>query len=316
MIDTGGSGLDASTIGDAAPEFTLGGAAAAGVTVQGIPTLVGGGIYRYSFTGSFSEGPVSVTFPADAFADAAGTGNALASFSFTTLRLVSVGNVAVKEGNSGTTKAVFPVTLSSAGSTTVSVSYAAIAGTATAKSDFTAATGTVTFKPGETKKTITISVAGDKLYENDETFTVKLSSPVNVALGIDSATGTILNDDLPPTLSVADVAVKEGNAGTTTALFTLKLSAASGLPATVNYATADGTAIAGIDYQAASGSVTFAPGQTSKTVSVLVIGDTLDEPDETFRLALSSPAAASSAGRLPWGRSATTIPRRRSPLAT
>src|SRR5262249_22145043 len=95
-----------------------------------------------------------------------------------------------------------------------------------------------------------------------------------------------------PTLSVADVAVNEGNSGTTPATFTVTLSPASSQTVTVNYATADGTATAGSDYVAASGSLSFAPGVTSRTVTVAVNGDTVPELDEDFFLNLSSPTNA------------------------
>ncbi len=91
-----------------------------------------------------------------------------------------------------------------------------------------------------------------------------------------------------PGLSVADVSVAEGNAGTTPATFTVSLSAPSTQTITVGYATADGTAtVAGSDYQAASGTLTFSPGQTSKTVTVNINGDTSVESDEAFTLKLS-----------------------------
>src|SRR5262249_14659846 len=99
--------------------------------------------------------------------------------------------------------------------------------------------------------------------------------------------GTILDDDAPPALSIGDVAVTEGDSGTTDATFTVSLSAASGKTVTVDYATADGSAAAGDDYTAASGTLTFAPGETSKTVTVSVIGDRIDEDDETFVVNLS-----------------------------
>ena len=95
-----------------------------------------------------------------------------------------------------------------------------------------------------------------------------------------------------PVISVNDVSLNEGNSGTTNAVFTLTLSPASANAVTVNYATADGTATAGSDYTAVSGVVTFAAGQTSRTVSVPVLGDTVPEPDETFYLALTNPVGA------------------------
>src|SRR5262249_4772982 len=95
-------------------------------------------------------------------------------------------------------------------------------------------------------------------------------------------------DDLPPSLSINDVTQPEGNSGTTSFVFTVSLSQASGKTVTVNYATADGTATAGSDYTAASGTLSFAPGDLSKTVTVLVNGDTAVEPDETFFVKLTN----------------------------
>src|SRR6185436_15045629 len=88
----------------------------------------------------------------------------------------------------------------------------------------------------------------------------------------------------------------EGDSGTTTANFTVTLNPASGQQVTVQYATANGTATAGSDYQASSGTLTFAPGDTSKTVSITVNGDTLVEPDETFLVNLSNPSTGTNLG--------------------
>jgi hypothetical protein len=100
---------------------------------------------------------------------------------------------------------------------------------------------------------------------------------------------------LPPALRIGDVTVTEGNTGTRAATFTVTLSAASSQSVTVAYATGNGTATAGGDYQAASGTVTFAPGETAKTITVPVIGDRLGEPNETFVVNLSSPTNATLA---------------------
>jgi hypothetical protein len=99
----------------------------------------------------------------------------------------------------------------------------------------------------------------------------------------------------PPSITIGDATVAEGNTGTKAAPFTVTLSAASSQPVTVDYATADGTATAGSDYQAASGTLTFAPGETGKTVAVQVLGDRLPEPNETFVVNLSSPTSATIA---------------------
>src|SRR4029450_9717487 len=93
-----------------------------------------------------------------------------------------------------------------------------------------------------------------------------------------------------PTLSVADATVAEGNSGTRSLAFTVTLSAAATAPVSVAYATSNGTATGGSDYTAASGSVTFAAGETSKVVNVTVSGDTAVEGNETVTLTLSSPS--------------------------
>jgi hypothetical protein len=98
-----------------------------------------------------------------------------------------------------------------------------------------------------------------------------------------------------PAITINDVAVREGNIGTVNATFTIRLSAAYSLPVTVHYATADGTATAGGDYAAASGTVTFAAGQTTQTVTIAVLGDRLPEPSETLFVNLSQPTNATIA---------------------
>jgi hypothetical protein len=96
----------------------------------------------------------------------------------------------------------------------------------------------------------------------------------------------------PPSVRIRDVTVTEGNTGTASATFTVILSAPSTQPITVAYATGNGTATAGSDYQAVSGTLIFAPGETSKTITVPVIGDRLGEPNETFVVNLSAPMNA------------------------
>ena len=128
---------------------------------------------------------------------------------------------------------------------------------------------------------------GDVLDEANETFGISLSNPGNATIGDGSGLGTITDDDAPPPLSVDDVSVTEGNAGTSTATFTASLSAVSGNAVTFNWTTVAGTATAGADYVAASGGGTIAAGSTSTTFDVTVNGDVLDETDETFDITLS-----------------------------
>lgn len=201
----------------------------------------------------------------------------------------SIGGATVTEGNAGTTNAVFTVTMSAASGQTVSLGYATANGSASAAADYTTTAGTLTFSPGVTSQTITVPVLGDTLDEDGETFTVELSLPVNATLAVPTGLGTITDDDAEPVVTIDDVAVGEGSAGTVTAVFTLSLSAASGRTVGVDYATQAGTALAGTDYTTASGTATFTPGTTSRTVSVTVTSDTLDEANETFFVNLSNP---------------------------
>src|SRR6185295_8763169 len=141
-------------------------------------------------------------------------------------------------------------------------------------------------------RTIIVTFKGDTTNEADETFLVVLTNPVNATLSKAQGTCTILNDDPLPILNISNVNNQEGNVGTTSFDFTATLSAASGQNVTVDYATAPGTATSGVDYQSTSGTLTFTPGQTSKTVTVLVTGDTSSEANETFFVNLSNPTHA------------------------
>jgi post-segregation antitoxin (ccd killing protein) len=150
----------------------------------------------------------------------------------------------------------------------------------------------VTFNPGSTSQNIAFAVLGDTRDEDDETFTVNLSSPTNAVIGTGTGVATIVDNDATPSLSINSNSLTEGNSGTATVNLTVTLSAASGRTVTVNYATADVTATAGSDYVATSGTLTFAPGTTTQTVTVTVNGDVLDEVNETLGVNLSSPTNA------------------------
>ena len=326
---------------------------------------------------------------------------------------VTINNVSVAEGDSGTTNATFTVSLSSAATGAATVDYATADGTATAPSDYTTTSGTLTFAQGVTSQTITVPVVGDTAVEPDETFFVNLtgSSP-NVSITDNQGQGTIHNDDtrrptqrhdrqrdrhrgrlrhhqrhlhglalerrhrrrdgrlrdrrrhrhralrlhrhqrhahLRPGRHLADdhgpgrgrhhgrarrdllrqpdrllaerrdhrqpgpghdpstttraadptsrsttCPSTEGDTGTTNVTFTVSLSSAATGAVTVDFATADGTATAPSDYTTTSGTLTFAQGVTSQTITVPVVGDTTVEPDETFFVNLtgSSPNVA------------------------
>ena len=204
---------------------------------------------------------------------------------------LSVSDASVTEGSSGTASLTFTVTLAPASGQTVTVDYATADVTAAAGTDYAAATGNLQFLPGETSKTVTVQVTGDTLDEADETLTLNLSNAINASLADGQGTGTIVDDDTSA-VSIGNASAAEGNAGTAALAFTVTLAPANSRTVTVDYQTADGSAAAGVDYTAASGTVTFAPGETTKTVTVAAIGDTLDEADETFTVSLANPVLA------------------------
>ncbi len=211
---------------------------------------------------------------------------------------LSISDFAVLEGNSGTTNAVFTVTLSAVSAQTVTVVATSANGTATTPSDYVALVPTIlTFLPGETSKTVTVAINGDTANEGDEAFVVNLTSATNATIADGQGLMTIINDDpIPPasaTLSISDVVMVEGNAGTTNAVFTVSLSAISAQTVTVVATSADGTANTPSDYLALlPTTLTFLPGETSKTVTVAVVGDTVDEVNETFFVNLTTAANA------------------------
>ncbi len=202
---------------------------------------------------------------------------------------LAIADTTVTEGDSGTVSAVFTVTLSPTRTQAVTVTYATADGTATAGQDYTAASGTLVFNPGEASKSITVAVLGDTTDEPNETFTVTLSNAQGADIVDAQGVGTIVDDDGLPSLTINDATVTEGDSGTVNAVFTVTLSPASGSLVTVDYATADGTATAGQDYTATSGTLVFNPGETSKTITVTVQGDQVDEGSaETFTVTLSN----------------------------
>lgn len=199
-----------------------------------------------------------------------------------------INDVTVTEGNTGTVAANFTVTLSGASTEAITIAYATGngTGTATADSDFTSTSGTVTFAPGETSKTVTALVIGDRLAEPNETFVVNLSNPTNATIVDGQGMGTILDDE--PHISISDVSKTEGTKNHTTLFtFTVTLSAVYDQAVTMSFRTLDGTAkTSDSDYVARTGTLTFAPGETTKTITIEVKGDSKREANETFYLDL------------------------------
>ena len=197
---------------------------------------------------------------------------------------------------------VFSVTLMARALTEVTVNYATMDDTAVAGDDYGQVEGTLTFAPGETAKRIRVAVVDDAVDEADEeVFAVRLSGPSGATLAHALATGVIRDDDEPPALSVADAA---GDEDVGALEFAVTLSAPSGIEVSAPYATKDGTATAGSDYAAATGSLVFAPGEVSRTIRVAILDDALHEADEeTFELTLArlvnaTPADVSATGTI------------------
>ena len=166
---------------------------------------------------------------------------------------MSIRDATVEEGE----KAEFEVRLSEASQQAVTVTYTTMDGTAEAGTDYTAASGTLTFAAGSTEETIEVQATEDDLKESDEGFTVELSGPSGAVLGESIGAGTIVDDEAAPEVSIGDARVDEGG----TAEFEVTLSGASDRAVTVEYRTVAGTAVAGLDYTAATGTLTFWRGR-------------------------------------------------------
>jgi Ca2+-binding RTX toxin-like protein len=167
----------------------------------------------------------------------------------------------------------------------------------TGAASFTATTGSVTFAAGATTATVTIDPTTDNIVEANETIALTLASGAGYTVVTTAAvTGTITNDDILPTISIADTTIIEGiNGNLTQSLITVSLNKASSQAISVNYATSNGSAIAGTDYTATTGTLIFAAGQTSRTIAVPILNDNLNEVNETFKTNLTTPTNATIA---------------------
>jgi chitinase len=201
---------------------------------------------------------------------------------------LTVDDVALVEGDAGTSNLTFTASLSAVSALPVTFDWATDAGTATAPADFTAASGSRTIAAGASSATVGVAVKGDTVDEDDETFSLVLSNPGNASIVDGTGTGTITDDDPFPLLSVDDPSVAEGDAGTATLSFTASLSSVTGKSVSFDWATAPGTATAGTDYVTANGVGTIPAGSSSTSIDVTVNADTLDEEDETLTVTLSN----------------------------
>ena len=172
-----------------------------------------------------------------------------------------------------------------------------VSGTATDPADYSITASPVTISAGSTQTTITISVVADAIDEHGETVIVDMGTPTNAMQGTTTQhIATITDDDDPPVVYFSGAPYTHNETpGSQT--ITVTLSAESGKVVTVNYATADGTATAGDDYTETSGTLTWNPGETGdKSFAVPILGDALDEEDETIELTLSSPGNCTIGG--------------------
>lgn len=209
---------------------------------------------------------------------------------------ISVNDVAVAEGTQSQSTIMFKVSLNGPSEKTITVQFARGDGTATPDVDYHDFSGTLEFAPGTVEKTILINIKQDNTFEPDETFFVNLSNPTNATIADGQGQATIINDDPQPTIAIAASSRIEGAQGTSgIASFDVRLSNPSYQTIAVSFATADGSATAGSDYIATSGTLTFNPGETTKPIGVEVIGDDVDELHETFLVNLSSPSNATIA---------------------
>ncbi|MEX2459483.1 MAG: Calx-beta domain-containing protein [Actinomycetota bacterium] len=213
---------------------------------------------------------------------------------------ISIADGSVIEGPSGSTASLaFQVTLSKVSSTAVSFGFVTANGSAVSPGDYTAKNTALTIGAGNTSRTVTVVVRGDAVDESDETFTASITS-ADATVADGTGVGLILDDDDAAgggvTITVQDGSVTEADPGTDAKLkIKIKLSASSTQTVTVQFATAGGTATEGTDYKKKTGTLTFQPGQTVKTVAISVIGDSLDEANESFTVTLSDPTSATIA---------------------
>jgi Ca2+-binding RTX toxin-like protein len=290
------NGLDGDDIFNVTPQAT------AHITIDGgnpVPPTLPGDQLVLDFTGTTNSTKTPV-----------GVGAGIWSFSnrqsvnFTNIETqgptqpsISINNVAVTEGNAGSANATFTATLSAASAQTVSVDFFTSNGTATAPVDYQSVNGTLTFAPGVTTATLNVPINGDTTPEGNETYFVNLTNAVNATISTPQGTGTIIDDDATsifqfssPTASVAENAIP-GSATVTVTRTGDTTGAAS-----VKFETSDGSAKQKTDYTFGFGTVQFGPGDTSKTITVLIVNDAFVEGSETFQVNLSSPSGNSAVG--------------------
>ncbi len=169
--------------------------------------------------------------------------------------------------------------------------YATVNGTAISGPDYTAMAGTAMIARGTAVVQVVVPVVRDSNEESDETMIFRLSNAINASIFKADALGAIVADD-GLVVSIGDKSLTEGTTGTSPMVFTATLNQSPTVPVTVNWSTVEGSAIAPDDYVTANGQIAFDVGETTKTITVQVVGDAVAEPYETFTVVLSTPGGA------------------------
>ncbi len=191
----------------------------------------------------------------------------------------------------GTTNLVYTFTRTGSTTNALTVNYT-LGGTATLNTDYTrtGTTNTVTFAPNSTTATVTVDPTADTTIESNETVALTLTAGTGYTVGTpNAATGTITNDDLSQ-LSINDITVVEGKDNN--AILTVTVDNPNPQPISVNYATAPIDATANVDYTSKTGTITIAANTSTATISIPILNDNLNEPDEVFTVTLSNPVNA------------------------
>jgi hypothetical protein len=193
---------------------------------------------------------------------------------------LSLASNSVNEGSN----LIFTVTQSTLAGVNVTVTYTTSDGTAKHGTNYTTTSGTLTIAAGGSAGTITVPTTHDNLYSANLTLTLTLSGPANATLSTTTVSGTVINTDASPTLSIAAGSVGEG----TSLIFTVTQSIGSSSNVTVSYTTSDGTAVSATNYTSTHGTLTIAAGSSSGTISVPTIDDYIYTSNLTMTMTLSS----------------------------
>jgi hypothetical protein len=276
-------------------------------------SATGGSDYRAVAAANFEipAGSTAVAFPVDVYGDTAVEGNetfeliltgvsgaspAASSFTATIFddeSILTLSDANVSEGNAGTKLLAFTATLSAPAGGPVAFWASTADGTAQAGSDYVARSNVqLSIPAGQLSRIFNVTINGDTAIEQTETLQLSLAQVIGATAGDVQAVGTLINDD-GPVLSINDVSVGEGDAGTKVMTFTVSLSQVAPGPVSYSLFTQDGNTTAGVDYQPLNLTSQVIPqGQLAKTHAITINGDTAVEPNELLLVLLRQPTGA------------------------